>query len=273
MLGWTSCSFFKVEIDPFIDLPALDAHILNTRDWLHYAQEEYEAFQPLLKEEQAVNIKKKFKIYQRLKALNLRMGQALSDISNSLEKQKNMALQLKGKPGLVFIDSTSGKFHPLLDSLVANKQRIRQSQSVYESAKIKCIRLFKKPKKRLVFIRDQVKPWQNEVAELALKRHEIRESMIQFEHTLGEAVFQQENELYKKNISDLSRRLNKRIKALNRFEKNVNHMIRIAKKEVGAFVYKTPINDPKKEYENRFEQDLIHYKETLNELKKTFESL
>ena len=273
MMGWISCSYFKVKIDPFVDLPSLDAHILNTRDWLHYSQEEYMAFQPLLKDEQAINIKKKFKIYQQLKALNLRMDKALSNITLSLDDQKKMALQLKGQPGLVFVDSTSGKSHPLLDSLVSNKQRINQSQSVFESGKLKCIKLFKKRKKRLVFIRDQVKPWQNEVTELALKRHEIRESMIQFEHTLGEAVFQQESNIYKQNISKMSRELNRKIDSLNRFEKNVKNMNGIAKKEVGAFVYKTPINDPKKEYENRFEQDLIQYKETLDELKKTFESL
>jgi len=272
-VGWTSCSFFKVNIDPIGDLPSLNAHILNTQDWLQFAQKEYDSFQAILKEEQAVNIKKKFKIYQQLKALNLRMGKALSHITITLDEQKKMALELKGQPGLVFVDSTSGEAHLLLDSFVSNKQSIIQSQSVYESGKLKCIKLFKKRKKRLVFIRDQIKPWQNEVAELALKRHEIRESMIRFEHTLGEAVFQQENDLYQKNISDLSRRLNKRIKALNRFEKNVKNMNGIAKKEVGALVFMTPINDSKKEYENRFEQDLIHYKETLDELKKTFESL
>ena len=64
-----------------------------------------------------------------------------------------------------------------------------------------------------------MKPWQNEVTELALKRHEIRESMIQFEHTLGEAVFQQESNIYKQNISKMSRELNRKIDSLNRFEK------------------------------------------------------
>lgn len=268
-----SCSFFRVEPEPVQDVPALKAHILNTQEWLHFAQAEYDAFQPLLKDEQAVNIKKKFRIYQRLKTVNKRMGTAIADVRLSLEKQKEMSREFNTLPGFSFLDSTGGFTHSLVDSFVTNKETIRLSQSAFLSGKKTCVKLFKKRKKRLIFIRDQIKPWQEEVADLALKHVLILDQMTEFEKTIGQAVFNQESERYKRNHAHMTQRLTKKIGFLTHFEKRVKHMVPIAKKEVGALVFMTPINDPKKDYENRYEQDLIRYKDTLKDLKKTFELL
>ena len=131
----------------------------------------------------------------------------------------------------------------MINSLEENSIAILDSQSDYNSSINRLISVFEKKKSRLVFIRKQVKEWNQKLKELIHDREKLVPTIDNFNLILSEALFKSAESSYAKNIIDLSRRIERYNDEMDRFESYVKNLESIAGKQVKGLVYIIKEND------------------------------
>ena len=134
------------------------------------------------------------------------------------------------------------------------------------------ISIFRKKKHRLVFIRDQVREWGQEVKGLAYERNKLVPTLANFNLILSEALFKSAESEYANNIVNLSKRLERFNNQMDKFESYVNNLESIAGKQAKGLVYLIKEGE-EKNYEKKYKKDLENYQSILKEIPKMIESV
>ena len=134
------------------------------------------------------------------------------------------------------------------------------------------VSIFRKKKYRLVFIRKQVRVWEQEVKDLAHERNKLVPTLANFNLILSEALFKSAQSEYANNIVNLSKRLERFNNEMDRFESYVDNLESIAGKQAKGLVYLIKEGEEKK-YEKIFKKDLENYQNILKEIPKLIESV
>ena len=123
-----------------------------------------------------------------------------------------------------------------------------------------------------MFIREQVKEWNQKLKELIHDREKIVPTIDNFNLILSEALFKSAESSYAKNIINLSRRIERYNDEMDRFESYVKNLESIAGKQVKGLVYIIKENE-EKNYEKKYKKDLTNYQNILKEIPKLINSV
>ena len=275
------------------DIQSLDAKIMNTKDWLKAEMSNYKYLKKAMKKELAYYRKKDFKVYQEIdKEIDL-IENYLDKVKLGVSKQVKLATRIKKRPSLGVFDKNSSqkkkkglfskkndnstqnkseKAIKIIKSLEKNSIQILANQSNYITSIGRLISIFRKKKHRLVFIRDQVREWGQEVKGLAYERQKLVPTLANFNLILSEALFKSAESEYANNIVNLSRRLELFNNQMDKFEAYVNNLESIAGKQAKGLVYLIKEGE-EKNYEKKYKKDLENYQSILKEIPKMIESV
>ena len=275
------------------DIQSLDAKIMNTKDWLKAEMSNYKYLKKTMKKELAYYRKKDFRVYQEIdKEIDL-IANYLDKVKLGVSKQVKLAKRIKKRPSLGVFDKNSSqkkkkglfskkndnstqnkseKAIKIIKSLEKNSIQILANQSNYITSIGRLISIFRKKKHRLVFIRDQVREWGQEVKGLAYERQKLVPTLANFNLILSEALFKSAESEYANNIVNLSRRLERFNNQMDKFESYVNNLESIAGKQAKGLVYLIKEGE-EKNYEKKYKKDLENYQSILKEIPKMIESV
>jgi hypothetical protein len=275
------------------DIQSLDAKIMNTKDWLKAEMSNYKYLKKTMKKELAYYRKKDFRVYQEIdKEIDL-IANYLDKVKLGVSKQVKLATRIKKRPSLDVFDKNSfqkkkkGLFSKkndnstqnksekaikIIKSLEKNSIQILANQSNYITSIDRLISIFRKKKHRLVFIRDQVREWSQEVKGLAYERQKLVPTLANFNLILSEALFKSAKSEYANNIVNLSRRFEQFNNQMDKFEAYVNNLESIAGKQAKGLVYLIKEGE-EKNYEKKYKKDLENYQSILKEIPKMIESV
>ena len=275
------------------DIQSLDAKIMNAKDWLKAEMSNYKYLKKTMRKELAYYRKKDFKVYQEMdKEIDL-IANYLDKVKLGISKQVKLAIRIKKRPSLGVFDKNSSqkkkkglfskkndnstqnkseKAIKIIKSLEKNSIQILANQSNYNTSIERLISIFRKKKHRLVFIRDQVREWGQEVKGLAYERQKLVPILANFNLILSEALFKSAESEYANNIVNLSGRLERYNNEMDKFEAYVNNLESIAGKQVKGLVYLVKEGE-EKNYEKKYKKDLENYHNILKEIPKMIESV
>jgi hypothetical protein len=186
-------------------------------------------------------------------------------------QQRKKSLFSKKKNNISIVNK-SDKAIKVINSLEKNSIAILESQSDYISSIESLSSIFEKKKSRLVFIREQVKEWNQKLKELIHDREKLVPTIDNFNLILSEALFKSAESSYAKNIINLSRRIERYNDEMDRFEYYVKNLESIAGKQVKGLVYIIKENE-EKNYEKKYKKDLTNYQNILKEIPKLINSV
>ena len=276
------------------DIQSLDAKIMNTKQWLKKEKSNYKYLSKIMRSELSFYRKNDFRVFQDLDNEMELLNKCLDNVKSSLNKQVKLATKIKKRPSLGVFDgkqiqqkkkslfskkknnisivNKSDKAIKVIKSLEKNSISILESQLDYINSIEILSSIFEKKKSRLVFIREQVKEWNEKLKELIHDREKLVPTIDNFNLILSEALFKSAESSYAKNIIDLSRRIERYNDEMDRFESYVKNLESIAGKQVKGLVYIIKENE-EKNYEKKYKKDLTNYQNILKEIPKIINSV
>jgi len=276
------------------DIQSLDAKIMNTKQWLKKEKSNYKYLSKIMRSELSFYRKNDFRVFQDLNREMELLNKCLDNVKSDLNKQVKLATKIKKRPSLGVFDgkqiqqkkksffskkknnisivNKSDKAIKVINSLEKNSIAILESQSDYISSIESLSSIFEKKKSRLVFIREQVKEWNQKLKELIHDREKLVPTIDNFNLILSEALFKSAESSYAKNIINLSRRIERYNDEMDRFESYVKNLESIAGKQVKGLVYIIKENE-EKNYEKKYKKDLTNYQNILKEIPKLINSV
>ena len=277
------------------DVQSLDAKIMNTKQWLKTEKSNYKYLKKVMKYELIYYRKNDFRIFQDLDRDMKLINQYLDNVKSSLNKQMKLATKIKKRPGLGVFDGNhkqqkkksflskkknnfstinkSEKAVKVINSLEKNSISILENQLNYNISIESLSSIFEKKNSRLVFIREQVNQWNQQLKELIYDRERLVPAIDNFNLILlSEALFKSAESSYTKNVIDISKRIEEYNDEMDRFESYVKNLESIAGKQVKGLVYIIKEND-EKNYEKKYKKDLTNYQNILKEIPKLINSV
>ena len=276
------------------DIQSLDVKIMNTKQWLKTEKSNYKYLNKVMKSELSFYRKNDFRIFQDLNREMELINKCLEKVKSSLSKQMKLATKIKKRPSLGVFDgkqsqqkkkslfskkknnlsivNKSDKAIKVIKSLEKNSISILESQSDYNSSIESLTAALKKKRSRLVFIRNQVIQWNQQLKELIHIREKLVPTIDNFNLILSEALFKSAESSYAKYIIDLSKRIEKYNDEMDSFESYVKNIESIAGKQLKGLVY--IIKDTEeKNYEKKYKKGLTNYQNILKEIPKLINSV
>ena len=276
------------------DIQSLDVKIMNTKQWLKTEKSNYKYLNKVMRSELSFYRKNDFRVFQGLNREMELINKCLEKVKSSLSKQMKLATKIKKRPSLGVFDgkqsqqkkkslfskkknnlsivNKSDKAIKVIKSLEKNSISILESQSDYNSSIESLTAALKKKRSRLVFIRNQVIQWNQQLKELIHIREKLVPTIDNFNLILSEALFKSAESSYAKNIIDLSKLIEKYNDEMDSFESYVNNIESIAGKQVKGLVY--IIKDTEeKNYEKKYKKGLTNYQNILKEIPKLINSV
>ena len=120
------------------------------------------------------------------------------------------------------------------------------------------IKIFKKEGYSLIFIREEVKEFAQELKGLMYERSKLDSQLDRLNLKISESLLASEESSYSKTILNLSLKIEGYSEQMNEFENYVNNLESVAGKECKGLVYVIK-NDMKKKYQNKYYNDFLNY--------------
>ena len=289
-----SCSSQTPQIWLLRDIQSLDAKVMNTVQWLKIEKSNYKFLNKALKKKLEVYRKTNFIVYQKIEKEIEIIDKNLKDVEVYLTKQKKIARQIRRRPkmkifdkqvggkskntifskkniGITRIDKSDNAIK-IINSLESNSSRIISNQNMYDSSIEQLLKIFNKESYDLVLIRREVKHYNQSLKDLMYSRKLLNNILDEFNLKISDALLANEKSAYSSNIIDLSRKIELYNEQMNEFENYVRSLESIAGKECRGLVYIIK-KEEKKQYNEKYLNDLSNYNFILKEIPKLISSI
>ena len=289
-----SCSSQTPQIWLLRDIQSLDAKVMNTVQWLKIEKSNYKFLNKALKNKLELYRKTNFIVYQKIEKEIEIIDKNLKEVEAYLTKQKKIARQIRrrpkmkifdkhvgGKPknkifskkniGITRIDKSDNAIK-IINSLENNSARIISNQNMHDSSIEQLLKIFNKESYDLIFIRREVKQYNQSLKDLMYSRKLLNNILDEFNLKISDALLVSEESSYSSNIIDLSRKIELYNEQMNEFENYVRSLESIAGKECRGLVYLIK-KEEKKDYKEKYLNDLSNYNFILKEIPKLLSSI
>ncbi len=228
---------------------------------------------PIMKIQLDYYLEKDIRIYDRLEPNYQEMKNSLT-IVDSISKYIIATYdKLKDSPKdsleSVAADTTIS-YKKIIES---SSRGIQEAQSLYLQSLDKLRKGFKKDRKVLVFIEDDLKHLKNTLYDLKYKREILEPGLNRFNEKLNQAIFHDDGTAYLRNIRKNSKKLETYKTKMDKYEKFLSNIENIALKEAGGYVYLSSTDKKQMKYMKKYEKGLDQYYSILGDIRKITESI
>ena len=216
---------------------------------------------------------KDFEIYELLDNSYTKLKYSFDSI-DSLTKEMIKVVKEMKKSKTTDLDQFSLKEELTFRTILKKESdSIKKYRLKYEKNKINLKTIFKKIDKDLIFITDEVEPMKNVLPNLKFKRNEIKEDIDTYLGLINKIVLRDQKSEHSEYIIKSSKKIEKWINQLDSFEKFLQNITVIARKESGGFVVLRKGNSKSMKYVKRYKKGIENYNlnvEKIHKLVKSF---
>ena len=267
---------------------------MNTVQWLKIEKSNYKFLNKALKNKLTAYRKTNFVVYQKIQKEIEKIDKSVKEVESYLGKQKKIARQLRRRPKMTVFDkqkevksknkifsknniglTKSGKSKnvvKIINSLENNSAKIISNQNLYDSSINHLIKIFNKESYNLIFIRKEVKQYNQSLKDLMYSRKSLNQSLDEFNFKVSDALLANEKSAYSSSIMELSHGIELYNEQMNEFETYVKSLESIAGKECRGLVYLIK-KEEKKRYQEKYISDLLNYNFIIKEIPKMISSI
>ena len=220
----------------FNDTHALDVRILGTEQWLLKTKRDMNDLDRIMKKQLRYYLDKDLRIYDRIEPNYEIMKTSVSSIDSILSSIVFIYDDLRNtdQDSLESIPvDTSVSYKKIIET---NSQKILESQELYLKAMEKLKKGFKKDQKYLFIIEESYKDFPNTLYDLRFKRQKLNPILGRLNTKLNRAIFNDDGYIDSKSIIGLSKKIEDYKARMDRYEKFLSNIDKIAVKEAGGYI-------------------------------------
>ena len=270
---FTGCSGVKSKPTLLKDIYSVDTIILENREWKKFTKREHKDLEKIMKSELNFYMDEDFEIYELLDNSYIKLKDSFNSI-DSLTKEMIKVVKEMKKSKTTDLDQFSLKEELTFRTILKKESdSIKKHRLKYEKNKINLKTIFKKIDKDLIFITDEVEPMKNVLPNLKFKRNEIKEDIDTYLGLINKIVLRDQKSEHSEYIIKSSKKIEKWINQLDLFEKFLQNITVIARKESGGFVVLRKGNSKSMKYVKRYKKGIENYNlnvEKIHKLVKSF---
>jgi len=207
----------------------------NINSWIETSQKDLADLKPIMSSQIGFYIKQDLRMVERIEPpyeSMIDIRESIIEIHNSFDSLYQS--MLKASLSVDSLYETTGKAYK--KSFISLNKKLQKKINEYGKSKKKLIKGFKKDRKGLLFVADYVKPWENDLYDLQLKREGLNPDIKRFNLILNEIIFSTDRSSYGKRVKNISKKIEKVEGELNKYESFLNKVEKLALKETGSRV-------------------------------------
>ena len=257
----------------FNDTHALDVRILGTEQWLLKTKRDMNDLDRIMKKQLRYYLDKDLRIYDRIEPNYEIMKTSVSSIDSILSSIVFIYDDLRNtdQDSLESIPvDTSVSYRKIIET---NSQKILESQELYLKAMEKLKKGFKKDQKYLFIIEESYKDFPNTLYDLRFKRQKLNPILGRLNTKLNRAIFNDDGYTDSKSIIGLSKKIEDYKTRMDRYEKFLSDIDKIAVKEAGGYIVLSSSKKKNFKYIIKYKEGLEEYLDILHQIRKMGESI
>ena len=257
----------------FNDTHALDVRILGTEQWLLKTKRDMNDLDRIMKKQLRYYLDKDLRIYDRIEPNYEIMKTSVSSIDSILSSIVFIYDDLRNtdQDSLESIPvDTSVSYRKIIET---NSQKILESQELYLKAMEKLKKGFKKDQKYLFIIEESYKDFPNTLYDLRFKRQKLNPILGRLNTKLNRAIFNDDGYTDSKSIIGLSKKIEDYKTRMDRYEKFLSNIDKIAVKEAGGYIVLSSSKKKNFKYIIKYKEGLEEYLDILHQIRKMGESI
>ena len=257
----------------FNDTHALDVRILGTEQWLLKTKRDMNDLDRIMKKQLRYYLDKDLRIYDRIEPNYEIMKTSVSSIDSILSSIVFIYDDLRNtdQDSLESIPvDTSVSYRKIIET---NSQKILESQELYLKAMEKLKKGFKKDQKYLFIIEESYKDFPNTLYDLRFKRQKLNPIFGRLNTKLNRAIFNDDGYTDSKSIIGLSKKIEDYKTRMDRYEKFLSNIDKIAVKEAGGYIVLSSSKKKNFKYIIKYKEGLEEYLDILHQIRKMGESI
>ena len=257
----------------FNDTHALDVRILGTEQWLLKTKRDMNYLDRIMKKQLRYYLDKDLRIYDRIEPNYEIMKTSVSSIDSILSSIVFIYDDLRNtdQDSLESIPvDTSVSYRKIIET---NSQKILESQELYLKAMEKLKKGFKKDQKYLFIIEESYKDFPNTLYDLRFKRQKLNPIFGRLNTKLNRAIFNDDGYTDSKSIIGLSKKIEDYKTRMDRYEKFLSNIDKIAVKEAGGYIVLSSSKKKNFKYIIKYKEGLEEYLDILHQIRKMGESI
>ena len=270
---FSGCSGVKSKPTLLKDIYSVDTIILENREWKKFTKREHKDLEKIMKSELNFYMDEDFEIYELLDNSYIKLKYSFNSI-DSLTKEMIKVVKEMKKSKITDLDQFSLKEELTFRTILKKESdSIKKHRLKYEQNKTNLKTIFKKIDKNLIFIADEVEPMKDVLPNLKFKRNEIKEDIDTYLGLINNIVLKDQKSEHSEYIIKSSKKIEKWINQLDSFEKFLQNIIVIARKESGGFVVLRKGDSKSMKYVKRYKKGIENYNlnvEKIHKLVKSF---
>ena len=257
----------------FNDTHALDVRILGTEQWLLKTKRDMNDLDRIMKKQLRYYLDKDLRIYDRIEPNYEIMKTSVSSIDSILSSIVFIYDDLRNtdQDSLESIPvDTSVSYRKIIET---NSQKILESQELYLKAMEKLKKGFKKDQKYLFIIEESYKDFPNTLYDLRFKRQKLNPILGRLNTKLNRAIFNDDGYIDSKSIIGLSKKIEDYKARMDRYEKFLSNIDKIAVKEAGGYIILSSSKKKNFKYIIKYKEGLEEYLDILHQIRKMGETI
>ena len=270
---FSGCSGVKSKPTLLKDIYSVDTIILENREWKKFTKREHKDLEKIMKSELNFYMDEDFEIYELLDNSYIKLKDSFNSI-DSLTKEMIKVVKEMKKSKITDLDQFSLKEDLTFRTILKKESdSIKKHRLKYEQNKTNLKTIFKKIDKNLIFITDEVEPMKDVLPNLKFKRIEIKEDIDTYLGLINKIILKDQKSEHSEYIIKSSKKIEKWINQLDSFEKFLQNIIVIARKESGGFVVLRKGDSKSMKYVKRYKKGIENYNlnvEKIHKLVKSF---
>ena len=270
---FSGCSGVKSKPTLLKDIYSVDTIILENREWKKFTKREHKDLEKIMKSELSFYMDEDFEIYELLDNSYIKLKDSFNSI-DSLTKEMIKVVKEMKKSKTTDLDQFSLKEELTFRTILKKESdSIKKHRLKYEQNKTNLKTIFKKIDKNLIFITDEVESMKDVLPNLKFKRNEIKEDIDTYLELINNIVLKDQKSEHSEYIIKSSKKIEKWIDQLDSFEKFLQNIIVIARKESGGFVVLRKGDSKSMKYVKRYKKGIENYNlnvEKIHKLVKSF---
>ena len=221
-----------------------------------------------MKSELKYYLENDFEIYEELDFSYNKVKVSLMTV-DSLTKEMIKIMKKIKREKIVDIDQISFDEDITYRSMLKTESNfILRSKNEYNENRAELKSIFKNLNQDLLFIKEETLPFELTLPEITFIRNKIEADMILYMDILNNILFKDSTSEYSSFIIQSSKKIQKWERQLDSFEKFVENINSIARKEAGGFVVLRSEDEEPLKFLNSYQEGLENYKLNIDNIHK-----
>ncbi|MFL2982859.1 MAG: hypothetical protein ACJZ12_00535 [Candidatus Neomarinimicrobiota bacterium] len=264
----------SVKSDPWVfdDAQALAVRILDAEQWLEKSKRDFTDIKKIINRKLKRYLNTDIKIHNELEINLMIIKRSVTEADSITKIIRDLHAQLRDTSIDSLDSQISDSSLSYRESFKSHSEQFDISKKTYLKSIKKIKNAFRRDRKKMIFIEDEYAHYKNTLLELRYKRQALAPRLEQFNSALHSAFFDDNRSPKAKKIRLFSKQIEQYSIRMNRYEKFLSNIDKIALEEVNGQVILISRKSKPFKFKTRYKNGRDDYKSILKKMKFFFET-